>query len=83
MLVFIVPGLFPGGETIREGPAIDCEADTAKDRKAGVLRAPESGGKRVQVAKWGGRRSLSGCGDVRGWGKVSSRGEQRVRQGVI
>ena len=29
MLMFIETDLFPGGKTIREGPAIDREADTA------------------------------------------------------
>ena len=51
MLVFKDPDLLPGGETVWEGPAIDCEADTAKDRKARVFWTPESGGKRVWIAE--------------------------------
>ena len=51
MLVFKDPDLLPGGETVWEGPAIDCEANTAKDRKARVFQAPESGGKRVWIAE--------------------------------
>ena len=50
MLSFIDPGLFPGRETVREGPAIDYEANATKDGNTGILQAPESGGKRVQVA---------------------------------
>ena len=44
MLTFIETDLFPGGKTIREGPAIDCEANTAYDRYTGVVGVPESGG---------------------------------------
>ena len=45
MLLFIVTYLCPGRESIREVPAIDCEADTVQDGYMGVLRTPESGGK--------------------------------------
>ena len=37
MLMFIEADLFPGGKTIREGPAIDCEADAAEDGYMGVV----------------------------------------------
>ena len=56
MLSFIDPDLFPGRETVREGPAIDYEANAMKDGNTGILQAPESGGKRVQVAEGRGRR---------------------------
>ena len=45
MLLFIVADLHPSGESTREGPAVDCEADTTQDGYTGILRAPESGGK--------------------------------------
>ena len=77
--MFITLDLFPGGETVWEGPAINSKADTVKDRKAGVFWTPESGKKRVRVAEWGGRRSQHWCSNVRGWKKVSSWGERRVR----
>ena len=47
MLLFIAAYLCPSRESIQEGPAIDCEADTAQDGYTGVLRTPESGGKQV------------------------------------
>ena len=45
MLLFVVTDLCPSGESIREGPAVDCEGNTAENGHTGVLRAPESGGK--------------------------------------
>ena len=79
MLLFIVADLHPSGESTREGPAIDCEADTTQDGYTGILGAPESGGKPVRVSEGGGRSSHSDQGsrfsDVKGQGKVSSRRE--------
>ena len=86
MLVFVDTDLFPGRKTLREVLALNSEADTMKDGNAGTLHAPESGGKRIWVAKWRGRgghhrsdRRRGGYGDIRGWGKISSRRKQRVR----
>ena len=59
MLLFIAAYLCPSRESIQEGPAIDCEADTAQDGYMGVLRTPESGGKQVGGAEWRRRRSHS------------------------
>ena len=80
MLAFIDTDLFPGGKTIWERPAVDCEANTAEDGYMGVVRVPESGGKGVWVAKRRRGRShsdrgKSGFSDIKGWGEILSRGE--------
>ena len=90
MLLFVDTDLFPGGETLRERPAVNYEANAMKDGNTGILQAPESGGKRVWVAEWRGRgghhgsdRRRSEHGDVGGWGKILSRGEQRIGRGIV
>ena len=88
MLLFIVMYSCPSRESIQEGPAVDCEADTVQDGYMGVLRTPESGGKRVGGAEWRRRRSHSdrrenGLNNVWRWGKISSRGEQRTGGRII
>ena len=90
MLSFIGTNLFPGGETFGKGPALDNKANAMKDGNAGILQAPESGGKRVWIAEWrrrgghsGSDRWRSGCSNVRGQGKITSGGERRMRRGII
>ena len=88
MLLFIVVYLRPSRESIQEGPAVDCEADTAQNGYAGVLWTPESGGKRVRGAKWGrwrshGDRRENRLDNVWGWGKISSRGKQRTGGRIV
>ena len=63
MLLFKVMDVCPSGKSFWEGPAIDCEADALQDGYMGVVRTPESGGKRVKVSKRGGRRSHGGWED--------------------
>ena len=64
MLSFINTNLCPGGESIREGPAVNSEANAMEDGNPGVLRTPEHGGKRVRGIER--RRWRSHSGD---WGK--------------
>ena len=52
MLLFVGMDLFPGGEAFGEVPAFDSESNTVKDGNVGIFQTPESGGKRVWVAKW-------------------------------
>ena len=44
MLLFIVMNSCPSGESIREGPAIDCEADTVQDGYTGSSGLQRVGG---------------------------------------
>ena len=88
MLSFVDVDLFPGGEAIWKVPAGDGEADTLKDRDTGILRAPESGWKRIWGAKWrrGGGHSRWGkdrLSDDGGRGKILSRGKRRAGGRVV
>ena len=47
VLSFVNTNLCPGGESVWEGPAVDSEANAMEDGYTGVVRVPESGGKRV------------------------------------
>ena len=80
MLLFIVTDSCPSGESIREGPAVNCEANAVQDGHTGVLGTPESGGKQVRGTKRRRRRSHSdwrenGLDNVWGRGKILSGGE--------
>ena len=79
VLLFKVVDMCPSGKSFREGPAVNSEADTSQDGYTRVVRAPESGGKRVDVVERRGRRSQggweSGFSNVRRWREISSRGE--------
>ena len=90
MLVFVDADLFSGGESFREGPTIDYEADALKNGNVRVIWAPESRGKRIGVANWRGRGShhrdiwrRRRYNDIRGGGKIASRGEQGMGGRVV
>ena len=87
---FVSLDLFPGRESGREGPAFDCEAYAVKERNMWVIGAPEGAGKGIEVAgyrgrgsNFGGDRGRSNSCDDRHRGEIASRGEQRMRRGVI
>ena len=77
MLLFIVADSCPSGESIREGPAVDCEADTVQDEYTGILRAPESGGHESGCL----RGEEGGVMVIGGAGWAMSRDGERVHPG--
>ena len=82
MHALVSADLFPARESGGEGPAFDCEAYAAKEGNVRIVWVPEGARERVRIAGWrgrgshvGGDRGRSGFSNVRGWGKIVSRGE--------
>ena len=51
MLLLKVMDTCPSGQAVREGPAVNREADASQDGYTGIVGTPESGGKRVDVSE--------------------------------